>query len=94
MNFNLPPKLLRVLAGCAVVTLMTMVTFVLMVQRSEGNVLQLGHHNFTVELSPWPELKPGWTTEQLEPKFAYAQYVTSMDYLCNAVSQSAWKKIM
>ncbi|KAF9878861.1 glucose n-acetyltransferase [Colletotrichum karsti] len=34
------------------------------------------------DLSSW---KPKWTTEKLEPKFAYAQYATSMDYLCNAV---------
>ncbi|KPM42818.1 hypothetical protein AK830_g3769 [Neonectria ditissima] len=31
------------------------------------------------------ELVGAWTTEQMEPKFAYAQYVTNMNYLCNAV---------
>lgn len=29
---------------------------------------------------------PSWTTEQLEPKFAYVQYATDLDYLCNTVS--------
>ncbi|KAB2573420.1 Glucose N-acetyltransferase 1 [Lasiodiplodia theobromae] len=33
----------------------------------------------------WSEFKPTWTTEQMEPRFAYAQYVTTLDYLCNAV---------
>lgn len=31
------------------------------------------------------ELKPFWTTEQLEPRFAYVQYATDINYLCNAV---------
>lgn len=38
--------------------------------------------NDFIESPPW---QPYWTTEQLEPKFAYAQYATSLDYLCNAV---------
>ncbi|KAF4921869.1 Glucose N-acetyltransferase 1 [Colletotrichum viniferum] len=38
--------------------------------------------NDFIESPPW---QPYWTTEQLEPKFAYAQYATSVDYLCNAV---------
>lgn len=28
---------------------------------------------------------PWWTTEQERPKFAYAQYATNLDYLCNSV---------
>ncbi|GJD00232.1 glucose N-acetyltransferase [Colletotrichum higginsianum] len=28
---------------------------------------------------------PFWTTEQLVPRFAYVQYATDIDYLCNAV---------
>ncbi|CAH0057762.1 unnamed protein product, partial [Clonostachys solani] len=28
---------------------------------------------------------PWWTSEQLRPKFAYAQYATNLDYLCNSV---------
>lgn len=31
-------------------------------------------------------LNPHWTTEQMEPRFAYVQYATDFDYLCNAVS--------
>ena len=30
----------------------------------------------------------GWTTEQLVPRFAYVQYATDLDYLCNTVSES------
>jgi hypothetical protein len=34
----------------------------------------------------WTGLQqPTWTTEQEEPNFAYAQYATTVDYLCNAV---------
>lgn len=32
------------------------------------------------------EITPFWTTEELEPRFAYVQYATDIDYLCNAVS--------
>ncbi|KAL4750113.1 hypothetical protein BDW72DRAFT_213645 [Aspergillus terricola var. indicus] len=33
----------------------------------------------------WGGLKPYWTTEQEEPRFAYVQYATDFDYLCNAM---------
>ncbi|KAL3430066.1 nucleotide-diphospho-sugar transferase [Aspergillus tetrazonus] len=33
----------------------------------------------------WGGLKPYWTTEQEEPQFAYVQYATDFDYLCNAM---------
>lgn len=38
---------------------------------------------------PQPTLNPFWTTEQLVPKFAYVQYATDLDYLCNTVSDDA-----
>ncbi|KAJ5334305.1 Glycosyl transferase family 8 [Penicillium brevicompactum] len=34
-------------------------------------------------------LNPHWTTEQLEPRFAYVQYATDFDYLCNAIMNFA-----
>ncbi|KAH6985292.1 glycosyltransferase family 8 protein [Ilyonectria destructans] len=34
-------------------------------------------------LGSWPGFRPAWTSEQLEPRFAYAQYATDLDYLCN-----------
>lgn len=34
---------------------------------------------------PLSALKPFWTTEQEEPRFAYVQYATDMNYLCSAV---------
>ncbi|KAH8665555.1 nucleotide-diphospho-sugar transferase [Ilyonectria robusta] len=40
----------------------------------------LGNSTF---LGSWPGFRPSWTTEQLEPRFAYAQYATDLDYLCN-----------
>lgn len=30
-------------------------------------------------------VNPYWTTEQEKPRFAYVQYATDFDYLCNAV---------
>ncbi|KAI3538121.1 glucose N-acetyltransferase [Colletotrichum filicis] len=46
------------------------------------NVLKNGTFNSSGSLA---ELKPFWTTEQLEPRFAYVQYATDIHYLCNAV---------
>lgn len=34
---------------------------------------------------PLSALKPFWTTEQEEPRFAYVQYATDKNYLCSAV---------
>ncbi|CBF73648.1 predicted protein [Aspergillus nidulans FGSC A4] len=36
----------------------------------------------------WGGLKPYWTTEQEETRFAYVQYATNFDYLCNAPGTS------
>ncbi|KAH7129789.1 glucose N-acetyltransferase [Dactylonectria estremocensis] len=35
-------------------------------------------------LIPQPTLNPSWTTEKEEIRFAYVQYATDLDYLCNA----------
>lgn len=46
--------------------------------------------HFATEQPDLPiEQKPFWTTEQLQPRFAYVQYATDLDYLCNAVRNSS-----
>lgn len=51
------------------------------------NPLQQVMRNGTIDVSSFiTDFKPFWTTEQLEPRFAYVQYATDIDYLCNAVS--------
>lgn len=49
------------------------------------NPLQHVLNNSTIP-SFLKDFDPFWTTEQLEPRFAYVQYATDIDYLCNAVS--------
>ncbi|KKY36916.1 putative glucose n-acetyltransferase [Diaporthe ampelina] len=45
------------------------------------------HHAFANGSVPSfiTNFKAFWTTEQLEPRFAYVQYATGIGYLCNAV---------
>lgn len=51
------------------------------------NPLRHALANGTIELPSFVAgQRPFWTTEQLEPRFAYVQYATDIDYLCNAVS--------
>lgn len=83
---NLPPRLLRVIVGCIVVVATLGITYGLLAQRFTPAVPLLHNGTMAFELPNWPALKPTWTTEQEEPKFAYAQYATTVDYLCNAVS--------
>jgi hypothetical protein len=87
MELNLPPRLLRVVAGCFVITVLLISTYVYLARDYTSTPLSLPSpwtDNATLIEEPEPFV-PGWTTEQLEPKFAYAQYATTMDYLCNAV---------
>lgn len=56
---------------------------------------QMMSHNSTVRLLSIPQvnltsttsggLNPHWTTEKMVPRFAYVQYATDLNYLCNAV---------
>ncbi|TEB20455.1 hypothetical protein FA13DRAFT_1742929 [Coprinellus micaceus] len=81
-----PPRVLRVIAGCTVAAVTLVGTLGLLMHRRSTDVLPLlGKGNLTYEVPQWPQLKPTWTTEQEEPRFAYAQYATTLDYLCNAV---------
>ena len=88
MQLNLPPRLLRVMAGCATAALVAGLTFTALARDYTSHPLRLGPLNTTIELPRFPEFVPTWTTGQLEPRFAYAQYATTIDYLCNAVSKA------
>ena len=84
-----PPRVLRVIAGCTVAAVTLMGTIGLLMHRRSTGVLPLQvNGNLTFEEPQWPGFKASWTTEQEEPRFAYAQYATTLDYLCNAVSWS------
>ena len=83
---NLPPRLLRVVVGCVIVAATLVITCALLVQKFAPTLSFHSNVTLPFDLPKWPELQPTWTTEQEEPKFAYAQYATTVDYLCNAVS--------
>ncbi|RTE81852.1 hypothetical protein BHE90_003612 [Fusarium euwallaceae] len=90
MQLNIPPRLLRVIAGCAAGTLVLVLTLsVLLQKRDQGRVAPAGLpeylDNSTLPFVMNEQQKPTWTTEQLEPKFAYVQYATDLDYLCNTL---------
>jgi hypothetical protein len=91
LQLNLPPRLLRISVGCAGLLLLLIATLAL-IPPSNGP-LQPSLDSITAQnlslIPVSPPQVPWWTTEQLEPKFAYAQYATNLDYLCNAVSKQA-----
>lgn len=56
------------------------------------NPLQHVMKNGTIDVSSLlSDFDPFWTTEQLETRFAYVQYATDIDYLCNAVSLQQYR---
>lgn len=56
------------------------------------NPLQHVMKNGTIDVSSFlSDFDPFWTTEQLETRFAYVQYATDIDYLCNAVSLQQYR---
>ncbi|KAL0941332.1 glucose n-acetyltransferase [Colletotrichum truncatum] len=71
------PRRVQIFASVSLACLLLFSTFLYLSPRSLPPVV-----TNIIEASPW---KPTWTTEQLEPRFAYVQYVTNLDYLCNAV---------
>ncbi|KAG7286766.1 hypothetical protein NEMBOFW57_009082 [Staphylotrichum longicolle] len=85
---NLPPRLLRVAVVCITFVATFAVTGGLLVLNLAPPAIFF-FSNGTLAPTHWPELRPSWTTEQEEPKFAYAQYATTLDYLCNATSAHA-----
>jgi hypothetical protein len=85
MSLNCSFKLLRlVVAGC--ISMLFLSTILYSRYPRQFSVLQVQPQNSTI--TSQQQWIPSWTTEQLEPKFAYAQYVTNLDYLCNAVSKA------
>lgn len=91
---NLPPRVLRLLIGCTALFVLVITTVTLVVSSFHGSsdrggalATQSEGHNVTFPLEP-ELMSPSnawWTTEQQEIKFAYAQYATTLDYLCNAI---------
>ncbi|KAL3440134.1 nucleotide-diphospho-sugar transferase [Aspergillus insuetus] len=65
-----------VIATCAVAT------FVLLFA---ANRLLLVNATTSESAEAFRGLVPHWTTEQENPRFAYVQYATDFDYLCNAM---------
>jgi hypothetical protein len=86
MQLNLPPRLLRVILGCIITSVILVVSIALLTpSRRFDPVNPLSSNSENKTWFPLLQQEPSWTTEQLEPKFAYAQYATNLDYLCNAV---------
>ncbi|TVY60633.1 Glucose N-acetyltransferase 1 [Fusarium oxysporum f. sp. cubense] len=86
MQLNLPPRLLRIIIGCIITSVILVVSIALLIPSRHSDPANPPSSNS--ESKTWFPLlqqKPSWTTEQLEPKFAYAQYATNLDYLCNAI---------
>ncbi|KAJ4328349.1 N-acetylglucosaminyltransferase [Fusarium piperis] len=83
MQLNTPPRMLRVVVGCATGALVLVLTLSVLMQKRDHRSVGLAglpsDENST--LPALTEQKPTWTTEQLEPKLAYAQYATDLDYL-------------
>lgn len=82
MQPNIPLRILRVIVGCAAGTLILVLTLVVLLQKRSMDLAGLPRDSENRTLAE----RPTWTAEQLEPKFAYVQYATDLDYLCNAAS--------
>ncbi|RKK69371.1 hypothetical protein BFJ69_g12795 [Fusarium oxysporum] len=86
MQLNLPPRLLRIIIGCIITSVILVVSIALLIpSRHFDPASPPSSNSETKTWFPLLQQKPSWTTEQLEPKFAYAQYATNLDYLCNAI---------
>ncbi|KAF6792055.1 glucose n-acetyltransferase [Colletotrichum sojae] len=79
------PKRVHILAGVALTVFLLFVSVVFLTP--EGSPLPgtkpapVGNY-IPAEPLWW---RPSWTTESRVPRFAYVQYATNIDYLCNAV---------
>lgn len=74
---------------CVIFIFVLLTGYQSLVRKYVPNPLQHVLNNDTIEVPSFiTELTPFWTTEQLEPRFAYVQYATDIDYLCNSVSLS------
>ncbi|KAH7215570.1 hypothetical protein DER44DRAFT_806639 [Fusarium oxysporum] len=73
MQLNLPPRLLRIIIGCIITSVILVVSIALLIPSRHFDPANPPSSNS--ESKTWFPLlqqKPSWTTEQLEPKFAYA----------------------
>jgi hypothetical protein len=68
-----------VIATCAVAT------FVLLFAFKRLLLVNAAATTMSESAEAFKGLVPHWTTEQENPRFAYVQYATDFDYLCNAV---------
>ncbi|KAH6876547.1 nucleotide-diphospho-sugar transferase [Thelonectria olida] len=88
MQLNIPSRLLRVVVGCGLIAVLLISTQLLIIRQTIPKPLASSPslENVTANTAIPPlEQDPYWTTEQLKPRFAYAQYATNRDYLCNAI---------
>ncbi|KAG7149487.1 hypothetical protein HYQ46_001601 [Verticillium longisporum] len=83
-----PVRVVRLGALCVLVTVTVLTTSYMLLNRHHGIDDKLELLAFTDNGTAYavPDiLTPSWTTEQLVPRFAYVQYATNLEYLCNAV---------
>lgn len=84
------PKRVHILAGGGLTVFLLLVSVVYLTPES---IPLPGPKSVKTNVSdylPSPPLwwRPSWTTESRVPRFAYVQYATNMDYLCNSVGFS------
>ncbi|KAI9157882.1 Glucose N-acetyltransferase 1 [Paramyrothecium foliicola] len=87
LPINLPPRLLRLILGCIALGFLLVSTSLLVrpwYRQPQTAAEFFALANTTIEPGEKSIWAP-WTTEQPVPSFAYAQYATNLNYLCNAV---------
>ncbi|KAM0328182.1 hypothetical protein ACHAQA_005589 [Verticillium albo-atrum] len=87
MMLSVPIRFVRLGAICAVAIIAVLATAYVLMKHEyiEDPLHLLAYTKNGTAYVPQEPLRPSWTTEQLEPRFAYVQYATNMDYLCNAL---------
>ncbi|KAL0944504.1 glucose n-acetyltransferase [Colletotrichum truncatum] len=78
MQLQSLPRRVQTVAGLSLVVCMFLLTFILL-RRPDYKLTSFKDN------TERPKWVPTWPAEQAEPRFAYAQYVTNIHYLCNAV---------
>jgi alpha-N-acetylglucosamine transferase len=88
---GLPPRFIRFIVGCVALglALLSLAWFrTSWQQRSLSELVTSANITTDVTtLSNYPPL----TTEQLAPRFAYVQYATDLNYLCNSVRSRSYQ---
>ncbi|CRK42395.1 hypothetical protein BN1723_000804 [Verticillium longisporum] len=83
-----PVRIVRLGALCVLITVTVLITSYMLMNRHHGIDDKLELLAFTDNGTAYAlhdTLTPSWTTEQLVPRFAYVQYATNLEYLCNAL---------